>query len=155
MLIKLIKRKPLDQPLSEKKLEANRRNARKSTGPSTPRGRAVSSQNARKYHLLPFENPKLPAQLAAQYYGRFIPGNKNERRLVDMLIHTERVRRYCVALEARLRRGGTDEAEAQSLARALVSASRRLSVIPHFRDAADSSHHLALRQLEAIKLKAA
>jgi hypothetical protein len=154
MPIKLIKRNPLSQPLSDKQLEANRRNARKSTGPSSPRGRAISSQNARKYDLLPFENPAVPAQLTAQYYGHFIPANKNERRLVDILAHSERVRRYCLKVQTRVRNQGTSDTEIRSIADALASASRRL-MIPHYFEAAECAHHNAIRQLEAIRSKAA
>jgi hypothetical protein len=151
----LAKRSPLDRPLSPERLEANRRNARMSRGPVTPRGRAVSSQNSRKYNLLPFENSALPKQLAAQYYGRFTPRDKNERRLVDILVHSERVRRYCLSVETRARAAGSTEAEVRFLAEALVSASRQLGVVPHYSDAAVCAHESAIRQLEAIKLKAA
>jgi hypothetical protein len=151
----LVKRTPLDRPLSPERLEANRRNARMSRGPVTARGRAISSLNSRKYDLLPFENPTLPAQLAAHYYGRFTPHGKNERRLVDILVHSERVRRYCLSVEARTCSPGTTEAEVRYLAEALVSASHRLRAVPHYSDAAVCAHESALRQLQAIKQKAA
>jgi hypothetical protein len=142
------------KPTSQKQLEANRRNGLKSKGPSSPRGRAISSQNARKHDLLPFESPDLPVQLTANYYGRFIPGDKTERRLVDILVHSERVRRYCLAFEIRMRSAETSETEIRSMAEALASASRRL-MVPHYFEAAECAHHNALRQLEAIRSKAA
>lgn len=42
-------RKP---PISERRLEANRRNARRSTGPKTPRGKHFAARNAIKHGLL-------------------------------------------------------------------------------------------------------
>ena len=98
-----IERKPLKQPLSQKKLEANRRNALKSSGPKSSRGRAISSQNGRKYTILPFEDPALPKELTAQYYGYYIPADKGERRLLDILVLCDRVRRNCKLLQAFVR----------------------------------------------------
>ena len=50
---------------TEKQIEANRENAKKSTGPTTPEGRMASSQNARRHglcanhpFLLPGEDPR-------------------------------------------------------------------------------------------------
>ena len=143
------------RPLSPRKLEANRRNARKSKGPTSPRGRAVSSQNGRKHILLPFENPALPAQLTAQYYGHFIPANANERRLVNTLIRCDRLRRYLVTLETRVRAEEIADTELRSMKEALASASRRLMMVPYQLDAADCAYRNAGRQLEAIRTKAA
>ena len=51
---------------TRKQIEANRRNAKKSTGPRTPEGKAASAQNARKHGLLS-RWPVLPEEDAAQY----------------------------------------------------------------------------------------
>ena len=42
---------PPRPPISEKKREANRRNAQRSTGPKTPEGKAASSGNSRRHGL--------------------------------------------------------------------------------------------------------
>ena len=50
-----------------KKIEANRRNSQKSTGPKTPEGKAVVARNALKHGLLS-RNPVLPGE---DPYGEF------------------------------------------------------------------------------------
>ena len=143
------------KPTSDKQIAANRRNSLKSTGPASPRGRAVSSQNARKYELLPFENPELPAQLTAEYYGRFIPGSKSERRLVDIMVYTERVLRNCSLLETRVGAQELANRQGRTRAQAIEAASQRLIMLPHIRNSAECAHRNALSQLEATRTKAA
>lgn len=140
--------------LSNKKLEANRRNARLSSGPVTPRGRAVSSQNGRKYIIMPFENPALPAQLTAQYYGHFVPVGKNERSLVDRVIHAERMRRYCASIRTRIESGEINDHELRSMLDALARASGE-PLMPFEVAAAARDYNSARRQSEAIQPKAA
>jgi len=140
---------------TDKQIDANRRNARKSKGPVSPSGRAISSQNARKYDLMPFENPKLPAQLTAQYYGHYIPSSKSERRLVDIMVFSDRVRRCCAALEDRIYSQELADTEGRTLAEAAASASRHLLMVHHRRNAAQCAHRNALRQLVAVRVQAA
>lgn len=49
---------PPSRPISPARLQANRRNARKSTGPRTPEGKARSAQNARKHWGRPPHSPR-------------------------------------------------------------------------------------------------
>jgi hypothetical protein len=53
--------------ISDRKLQANRLNARRSTGPKTPTGRAIASRNARRHGLrIPvLSDPALSAEVEA------------------------------------------------------------------------------------------
>ena len=145
---------PIDHPLSQKKLEANRRNARLSRGPVTARGRAVSSQNGRKYNIMPLESPALPAQLTALFYGYFVPVGKTQRSRVDKVIHSERMRHYRASIQTRIQGGEINDHELRSMLDALASASRQTAMIP-FEQAAAERDYNARRRLGAIRPKAA
>jgi hypothetical protein len=77
---------------SLKQIEANRRNAEKSTGPSTPAGKTPSSMNALKTGLyaksLIIKGEKLEnlETLIREYYAQYHPDNPDFRDLVDELI---------------------------------------------------------------------
>ena len=74
---------------TRKQIEANRRNAKKSTGPVTPGGKAASSMNALKTGLhakalvLPTEKAADLELLTAEYYDQFRPETAELRDLVD------------------------------------------------------------------------
>lgn len=98
---------------SAKKLAANRRNARSSTGPKTPEGKAASAQNSTTHGLtgafrcLPHEDPAVFVQLLETYRSEFKPASEHQRFLVGELAHSrcrlDRVRRFeAVALEQML-----------------------------------------------------
>src|SRR5436190_18155641 len=53
--------------ISQKKLEANRRNAQKSTGPKTEEGKAISSQNGLTHGLTSKKCPILPGENEQEY----------------------------------------------------------------------------------------
>jgi hypothetical protein len=104
---------------SERQIEANRKNAEKSTGPKTPDGKATSSQNALKTGLdaksevLRCESRPEYDLLIAEYYARFQPAIPEERSLVDDLIEAEWLsRRYRSSLtlicERHFYESGTD-----------------------------------------------
>ncbi len=84
-----------------KQIDANRRNARLSTGPRTEAGKRASSQNALKSGLdaesqfVLGESREEFAQLQAEYFDRFTPRTPEQRFQVDNLIRNEwLLRRY-------------------------------------------------------------
>jgi beta-xylosidase len=78
-----------------KQTAAHRTNARKSTGPRTPAGKAVSRFNALKHgiyavHRIMFdEKPEDLAELSAEYHEHHSPANSDESFLVDTLVHNQ------------------------------------------------------------------
>jgi hypothetical protein len=80
---------------SQRQIEANRRNAQKSTGPTSVTGKAVASLNALKTGLhaksLLIQSEKRAdfEQLVEEYYQRYQPTSPEVRCLVDDLIRCE------------------------------------------------------------------
>src|SRR3954463_4338910 len=92
-----------------KQLEANRRNAKKSTGPRTPEGKANTRGNALKSGIdakaetmLPFEDPAKLEALTRQSYARFPPPPPEQPCLVDDLISDEWQLRRFRAIEGQI-----------------------------------------------------
>ena len=92
--------------ISQRKLEANRLNAKKSTGPVTSRGKFISSRNAlktgryAKVHqpTAPIETDRTPtlheaeaeiAELAKDFTRTFKPATSEERRYIRTLATAE------------------------------------------------------------------
>src|ERR1017187_2080671 len=78
-----------------RQIEANRRNAQKSTGPTSVTGKATSSMNALKTGIhakslvLPSENLADLDELIEDYYQHHHPASPDTRAFVDELIHCE------------------------------------------------------------------
>jgi hypothetical protein len=76
------------RPLTEAQINANRENAKKSTGPRTAEGKAASSRNGLKHglcanqHILPGEDPEDFLLLLKDLYDRFHPVGLSEEKLV-------------------------------------------------------------------------
>ena len=76
----------------EARIRANRRNAQKSTGPTTDAGKAAVSRNAMKHGLLArdvvcaVESSRLYADFAAGIYADLAPVGPVEEQLVDRIV---------------------------------------------------------------------
>ena len=91
-----------------RQIEANRRNAQKSTGPTSAAGKAVSSMNALKTGIyakslvLPSEKLADLEQLIDEYYQSHNPTTPEARSLVDDLIYGEWLKRRLRTAETQI-----------------------------------------------------
>ena len=85
---------------SQAQIDANRLNSQKSTGPTSPEGKAVSSLNALKSgidaqsEIIRDEDPADLKALAAEFLLHFRPTDPNQRSLVDTLSYAS----HCTSL---------------------------------------------------------
>ena len=93
---------------SQAQIDANRINSQKSTGPTSPAGKAVSSLNALKSgidaqsEIIRDEDPAALAALSAAFHLEFHPVGPNQLALVDTLIAAEWTQRRLRRIEAQL-----------------------------------------------------
>ncbi len=85
---------------SQAQIDANRVNSQKSTGPTSPEGKAVSSLNALKSgidaqsEIIRDEDPAALAALSAAFHLEFHPSGPNQLALVDTLSYAS----HCTSL---------------------------------------------------------
>src|SRR5690242_1197135 len=93
---------------TEAQINANRLNAQKSTGPTSPEGKARSSLNALKSgidawsHIIPGEDPAELEALTGAFHSQYRPADPTQLALVDTLISTEWIQRRLRRIEAQL-----------------------------------------------------
>ena len=93
---------------SQAQIDANRRNAKKSTGPVSAGGKAACSRNALKSgiyassHVIPGEDPAELEALTAAYFHQYQPPDPTQLALVDTLAATEWTQRRLRRIEAEL-----------------------------------------------------
>jgi hypothetical protein len=93
---------------SQAQLDANRLNSQKSTGPTSPEGKAVSALNALKSgihaysEIIKHEDPAELAALTAGFLLDFHPIGHNQLALVDTLVSAEWTQRRLRRVEADL-----------------------------------------------------
>ena len=144
--------------VSQKQLEANRRNARRSTGPRTAKGKSVSSLNALRTginaetEVLPDEDPAELAALAAEYEEFYKPSSPAERCCVATLISADwRLRRFR-RIEAQLwDYESMDGGKRRNNGVTLWRCREPLSLLQRRIDSADRAFHRAIQRLEKIR----
>src|SRR5438445_563789 len=93
---------------TEAQINANRLNAQKSTGPTSPEGKARSALNALKSgidawsHIIPGEDPAELEALTEQFLQHYRPADPVQLSLVDTLISPEWIQRRLRRIEAQL-----------------------------------------------------
>ena len=142
---------------SLKQLEANRRNAQKSTGPRSVEGKAASSQNALKSGIdakaqtLPGEKPEALEALTAEYYDRFRPATPEARHLVDTLVSNEWLLRRFRRIEVQILKHEMEAAyrlDAKNPeGHAYVRSERSFDRLQRRINAAERNYHRALKEL--------
>jgi hypothetical protein len=151
---------------TQKQIEANRRNALHSTGPSSPQGKAVSRMNALKTgidaqsHIIRGEDPAALEQLTRQYYERFEPQGPEECDLIDAAISSSWLLRRLRKTEAEIWNVNIDwdlehHPERENLqARAYAGADRTLDRCHARIAAAERSLRAALETLARLRKQA-
>jgi hypothetical protein len=143
-----------------RQIEANRLNAQKSTGPRTPQGKAVSSQNALKSGLdaesqfVTGEDRADFAQLQDEYIARFQPLTPEERFQVDTLLRSEWILRRLFRAEAQLweyHAIRADRSEGVPLGEALVAGNEVFRRLQRRITLAERSYKDAFAELERLQ----
>jgi hypothetical protein len=148
---------------TQKQIEANRLNARKSTGPRTPTGKSVSRMNALKTgidaesQVIRGESAAGLATLAAEYYDRYQPSTPEQRALVDTLISSDWLQRRLRIAESQMwehafERMDRWESDTEApLGEAFSSNSQAFSRLQRRIDSADRNFHRALKELSRLR----
>jgi hypothetical protein len=145
---------------TQRQIEANRLNSQKSTGPRTPEGKAVSSQNALKSGLdadsqfVIGESGDEFAALQHEYITRFQPLTPEERFQVDTLLRNEWMLRRFFRAEAHLWEYHViraDRSEGTPLGEALMAADQVFRRLQRRITLAERSYKDAFAELERLQ----
>jgi hypothetical protein len=144
-----------------RQIEANRRNAQKSTGPTSVTGKAASSMNALKSGIhakslvLPSERLADLEQLIDDYYQRHQPDSPEARFHLDEVIHCEwLLRRYRTAetqmWQYQAQNTYADE-QKYPLGKSATGHSTPFSKLQYRVDATRRAYHRALKALKELQ----
>src|SRR5215510_4440759 len=150
---------------SLRQIEANRRNAQKSTGPTSVTGKAASSMNALKTGIhaksliLPSEKLADLEELIDTYYQRHQPGSPEACFYLDEVIHCEWLLRRYRAAETQMWQYQAQSAYADEqkypLGKSATSHSTPFSKLQYRVDATRRAYQRSLKALKELKAEAA
>ena len=149
---------------TEKQIAANRRNALKSTGPTSVAGKAASSMNALKTGIhaksviVPGESVSDLQHLIEEYYSHYRPADPQARALVDDLIRTEWTLRRLDTSEASLWDYENEQSfapvpKAHRQGKVVSQNTKALGLLQRRLDATRRGRDRALRQLRDLAAK--
>ena len=150
---------------SLRQIEANRRNAQKSTGPTSVTGKAASSMNALKSGIhaktlvLPSEKLADLEQLIDDYYQRHLPDSPEARFHLDEVIHCEWLLRRYRAAETQMWQYQAQSAYADEqkypLGKSATGHSTPFSKLQYRVDATRRAYQRSLKALKELQAEAA
>ncbi len=146
---------------SLRQIEANRLNARKSTGPRSVEGKAASRMNALKSgidaqsQIIRGEDLAALESLTAEYLERFQPVTPEERLYVDTLVRDDWQLRRLARVDAQVWEYGFEAAirldEDAPLGQVFNARSQVFTRLQRRIDATERSYQRALRELERLR----
>jgi len=142
-------------------ITANQKNATRSTGPRTPEGKAISSQNAVRhglaagFRLLPGEDTAAYEQLMQSYEDEFDPQSDHEAFLVTQLVQSrwkiDRIDRLQSEAFDQMLATGTDATSTDAKILHGLNTSTLFDRLERYRAAAERTYHRAHRELTQLR----
>ncbi|MCB1119419.1 MAG: hypothetical protein KDK65_05610 [Chlamydiia bacterium] len=143
---------------SLKQIEANRKNAKRSTGPISSGGKAIVASNAIKHGILSTrtyvedEERELYEDFCERLFENLRPHGSFESFLVDRIISTAWRLRRIVHVEALLFKKAKDFLFNNSYCEAFEgSSSTTMSTLSHYERSLESSLYRAIRELKEFR----
>jgi hypothetical protein len=146
---------------TDKQIEANRANSKKSTGPRSVAGKAASSMNAlqsgidAESNIIPGEDSAQLEALTSQYLAQFRPATAQERQCVDTLVRADWQLRRLARADAAIWKYQMDSAfrlsEVAPMGQAFCRGEKSFTRLQRRTDAAERSYYRALHELERLQ----
>src|SRR3954453_16889138 len=144
---------------SQRQIEANRRNAPSSTGPRTPRGKAVVALNAAQHGLLSRqaviqgESEAELIELGKRLRGQLAPSGELELLLVDRIVSTAWRMRRVLSLETMLFGNEGGDNSAYYSAAAYKGDREKLQLLSRYELTLERSLFRTLHELQRLQAK--